>query len=256
MIFPVQKRVHFARNPLKEVSIQINFHEAIDLPTESVIQLKDSLKHEFPWTEKKEAQEVNIQADTGAVERKTSPVYEFYDVNRENILFVGSSAIGLRTRSYENWGNFFSKFLLLFDAPLIRECTDSISRIGLRYQDVIERSTLEIDPETPWGELLNPSLTGLFDCGVIARNLTANMTQTVINLGNKDEFVKLQTGIVENNKTKESCFIIDSDFSASGRFAHDRSAEFLSRFNTEARNLFRWSISDRLFELLQPVDYE
>lgn len=256
MIFPEQKRVHFKRNPLKEVSIQINFHEAIDLPTESVILLKESLARSFPWSEKKESKEVNINADTGKVENKSSPVYEFYDNNRENILFVSSYAIGLRTRTYTNWESFFKNFSLLFDASLIRECTGNISRIGLRYQDVIERSALEIDPKTPWGELLNPSLTGLFDCDVISKNLTGNMTQTVINLGDKNEFVKLQTGIVENNRTKESCFIIDSDFSVSGRIAHDRSTDYLSRFNTEARNLFRWSISDRLFELLQPVDYE
>lgn len=258
MPFDSKPRVKFNNDPLVEVVCQIVFVSRIkemDTPNK-LIQLHDSIKNLLPLFRKAKSVSLDVNTDTQKVSHTETVVYEFLTIDESVRVSISPDNMSFVTNRYESKENFFNyidavyKALdVIFEIPLIK-------RVGLRYQDVIQRSRLgEGFFDMPWNELLRGSLISIFEEDEIAKTtLLGAQSNFVIALGSisKDAKMNVKCSIVYHAETKEACFMIDSDYYTEEILAYDAALSFLHDANVKARDFFQWCIKPKLYDALLP----
>lgn len=160
--------------------------------------------------------------------------------------------MALATNQYQRWEEFQSNFKLAFEA-LLKEYTPVLfSRIGLRYLDVIRRSTLGLE-DRPWSELLQPHIAGVLATHDFDSEHILNTTQVIeMTLSNDYGRATIRHGFAIDKATGETCYLIDNDFFAEKIKDSNDVNDRLTQFNLRARRLFRWCITDKLHEAMEP----
>lgn len=72
-------------------------------------------------------------------------------------------------------------------------------RVGLRYQDIISRSTLGLK-RVSWSELLNPAIAGELNDLNLAQDVTERLTVTLLRLPEYHALVRIQHGLVGSQR--------------------------------------------------------
>lgn len=180
--------------------------------------------------------------------------YEFISEDEKWKVVLATEFLALSTPEYVRWEDFRRH---LNDA--VRALTEVyepafFSRIGLRYQNVIQRSKLGLPQSTNWFELLHPRATGLLASREAVGFVEDLQTQTLVKLGIGK--VTIRTGIVQAMDSQEECFLIDNDFFTEDKTKINDADGILGYFNRQSGSLFRWFIEERLHEAMhpQPVD--
>ncbi|KRS11213.1 hypothetical protein XM53_16610 [Roseovarius atlanticus] len=126
-------------------------------------------------------------------------------------------------------------------------------RIGLRYVNIIDRDELGLKDET-WSNLLRTRALGLLaDQDIPINDVTEQATTTVIKLN--EGKVAVRTGLSFVNNEEKPQFIVDSDFFFEEQVEGAEDAiRILGSYNRAAGNVFRWFITDRLHNHLEPTD--
>src|SRR5215211_2072469 len=149
MPFPEAPRVIYAHNPLVEVVCQFRFPPNLSIETELPANFQKNISKAYPlYTEKLELQiKMPEQADSEINQFINLP---FPTINRKNHQFLSSDEkwkinltrdfIAFSTVAYTRWEEFkehlispFELFVKIYEPPFL-------TRIGLRYRDVIVRS--------------------------------------------------------------------------------------------------------------------
>jgi uncharacterized protein (TIGR04255 family) len=125
------------------------------------------------------------------------------------------------------------------------------TRIGLRYQDLIQRSKLGLD-RTVWSALLRPAIAGELASPELAGTVEESFTQVLVRLPSESGQVRIRHGLAQVAGSDEECYLIDSDFYREGKVATDEASRTLDSFNRQSGRLFRWCITDRLHQAMEP----
>jgi uncharacterized protein (TIGR04255 family) len=262
MPFPISERVIYQKNPLVAVICQLRFPTILKIDSESPVAFQESIRQEYPIlrdnTEGQLQLPQQIQQQIPANLRNIlvpsgSKVYEFLSEDEDWVIGLTKDFIALTTHSYEKWDMFRDRLNSILEAFVSIYQPAFFSRIGLRYQNVIRRTDLELSVDTPWSELLESYIAGeLTDDSVseMVQDITKNL---LINLTDVAGQVRIQHGYVRDEDSQEICYLIDNDFFTRERIKIDAAYIILDKFNASNRNLFRWCNKDRLHDAMGPT---
>lgn len=254
MLLVDKPRVRFNKNPLIEVVAQFRFalvDDSVHKP-ETLISIHDRVRAELPLFNKVKSLDIHVNTETQSVEQVEQFVYEFSSLNGEIKLSFDGQALTCITNKYSSKENFFKYIFLFYEALVDILQVSQITRVGLRYKDVIQRSNLGPDlGNANWQELLNDSLIPLLINKDLGDSVSGFQNQFIINITEND---KLQANcfLAKHSKNKELCFVVDSDFYTEGVMGYDAAKDFLNRANVYARNFFQWCIKPKLYDALDP----
>jgi uncharacterized protein (TIGR04255 family) len=160
--------------------------------------------------------------------------------------------LALTERDYRRWERFREQMLLATQALEEVYHPAFYTRIGLRYQNVIDRIELDM-ADTPWSSLVNPAIVGILSRDEMSSIAEQVETRSLLRLDDEitGAFVMLRHGLVRR-KDGELAYSIDADFFTEERSDHDNAFRVLDRFNSLDGNLFRWAITEDLERALSP----
>lgn len=260
MPFPETDRVIYRRNPLEEVICQLRFPTILRIGQQTPADFQESVRDEYPlFAEQvggpgvlppdipREVQALLEQSLQAAAQR----IYEFLSADNKWKVTLTRDWVALSTHDYVRWEPFRERLARVREALVQHYQPAFLSRIGLRYRDVIKRSVLELHG-TAWSALLAPHIVGELAAGQVSDSIEHAAREVRIRLRGDRRRVMIRHGIARASPEAEECFVIDADFFTDTRTEPNNAGDVLSYFNQQAGRLFRWCICQRLHDAMGP----
>jgi len=261
MPFPEVKRVIYKKNPLDRVICQLRFPPILKIDAEIPAEFQDKVRTEFPnYSEKTEFKiepsprikgQIPVELLSQVLQSTSTKNYEFSSEDGQWKINLTRTFIALTAHKYERWENFKKKLEIPLTALNEIYSPVHFSRIGLRYMDVIQRSTLGLDGVS-WTELLQPHILGFLGSPEISEFVKNLESAYEIALSDKESTVRMVTRLVEDEDKSEICYMIDSDFFNSKKMSINDTISKLDYFNRRASRLIQWCITERLHKSMEP----
>ena len=260
MIFPETPRIIYSKNPLDEVICQLRFPTILGIEKDIPYEFQESIRKDFP--QYVEEEEFQIPLPGSSLENVPVELFELAknSINRKNFSFLSENSkwkinltrdfISISTVDYTRWEVFRDYFTPALDNFIRIYKPAYYSRIGLRYRDVICKSSLNLSNEK-WSELLHPSIIGLLGDDDLENHVQEISSNTLLDLGDDSSKVKIQNGFILL-KNEEKGFLIDSDFFSLNRTEIHDAMTKLDFFHECASRLIRWSITEKLHNTMEP----
>ncbi len=260
--FPESPRTVYGRNPLIEVICQLRFPPILRIAAEAPAAFQERIRADYPLLSEK-APGVNIELPPGvplalaemmkgALPRRKLSGYNFASADEKWKVTLTQDFLSLSTQQYTRWEHFREHLEGPLQALIAVYAPAFLIRIGLRYQDLIQKSRLGLPADTKWSELIKPYIAGVHAVPELAGAIEESICQLLISLPRFNGKVRLNYGIVRTGESDEDCFVIDNDFYTEERTKNDAVDGILSYFNRQSGNLFRWCIEERLRNAMEP----
>lgn len=257
MPFPDSSRVIYEKNPLSQVICQLRFPTILRIDSQLPVEFQEQIRNEYPILEEKVENPLNIPnmpAEIAQLIPETSrkPAFDFISADEEWIVSLTSSFLALTARNYVRWESFEEHLRAPFNALVEEYSPTFFTRIGLRYQNVIRKSTLNIDEQVPWSELLKPQIAGEMVSAEIESSIRERSSNVLVDLVENLGQVRIRHGLARIQDTDEIGYLIDNDFFTERRTDHGGTFSTLEQFHNRSGRLFRWCITERLHEAMEP----
>ena len=255
MSFPETNSFVYSKSPLRSVICQIRFPKILRIESEIPVAFQDHIRDSYPiFKEGSATQDVpQVPPEFQQLLNLQNPrAYEFLSRDEHWAVALTSDFLALTSKQYIRWLQFREQFQIPFKALDETYKPSFFSRIGLRYQDIIKKSAIGIDTKTPWKELLNPLIVGELSDDNVVYAIRERGVNILIELEGDLGVVRLRHGIGFDNSDGEQIYFIDSDFFVESQTETGDVFNVLDKFNNNARNLFRWCISDKLHSAMDP----
>ena len=262
MPFPDSERVIYRNNPLAQVICQLRFPTILRIDSELPAEFQERIRGQYPIFREKITgadqipEELTQQLPPAIVKSLFDTGNKAYEFATDDDLWIVSLTrdfLALTANEYTRWEQFRDHLHMPLGALKDIYAPAFFSRLGLRYQNVIQRSQLGLDG-IAWSALINPHLAGELSATEISEAVQETTRITLINLGDGQSQVRIRHGLVKKTDTNEVCYMIDSDFFTNRRAEVDNGFNILEIFNSTNRRLFRWCITDRLHHSMGPGD--
>jgi uncharacterized protein (TIGR04255 family) len=179
-----------------------------------------------------------------------STVWRFSTEDSAHIVELSKDSLTMVAHKYGRWEEFLGFFSAPLAAFLDLYKPPFFTRIGLRYQDIIERSKLKLDG-IKWSALLKPEVLGeLREAGIEGQAVEA-FRNLLLTLPERNAKVRLQHGFAEIEGSKEQAYLIDCDFFVERTEIGDAN-QILEYFHGNAASYFRWCITEKLHSAMDP----
>ena len=254
MPFPHSERVIYSRNPLEVVIAQIRFPPLLSIEAEVPARFQERIRHQYPLFSEPSPFGAGLQIPLDVM-RLVRPAfnatrnYQFASENDQWTLTLSKESMALACNSYRQWEEFRSHFSPSTHALVEQYSPSFLTRIGLRYRNVIRRSALGLDG-VPWSQLLEPRIAAELD-SPISEDVEESNHQILVELSDIGGKVRIFHGIVKA-ADGEPCYVIDNDFFSEEKMEIRDAESKLDDFNRKSGSLFRWCIKDQLHESLGP----
>lgn len=262
MPFPEEERVIYQKNPLAEVICQIKFPPILRIDAELPAQFQERIRQAYPQFQEKQMSEGEIALPPEMAQllkselfaRRGRAAYDFVSSDGGWTVSLTRDFLSLSTRKYRRWEEF--KEYLKEPLQTLKDVYSPsyVSRVGLRYRDLIRRHTLGLET-VAWSELLKPHIAGVLASAAVEQEVTQSVSEIVLGLESHDGVVHIQHGMVNaKNQSKEEviAYLIDSDFFTEKKTEVSDVITVLDYFNRQAGNLFKWCITERLHTAMEP----
>jgi len=258
---PDSPRVVYARNPLIEVLCQVRFPSILKIGVEAPAAFQERIRGEYPILIEKPMGLVEMgmgvppaisQALRNILPNGRDIVYEFASADERWKVTLTKDFLALSTSAYQRWEEFRAHLKSPMEALIAVYSPSFFIRVGLRYQDLIRRSALNITG-ADWSNLIKPQMAGALGVSEVAQAIETSFSQVLIRFPHFNAKVRVNFGIVRTPEVDEDCFLIDSDFNTEERTEIADVDQILSYFNRQSGRLFRWCIEDRLHEAMEPA---
>ncbi len=256
MPFPDSPRVLFGKNPLEEVVCQLRFPPILRVDAESagLASFQERVRQRFPLyrrTVMPLPMGLNIPPQfLQAMAGGSAGAHEFVSADEVWQLSLTRDFLALTTRRYTEWSDFKARLQDPVEALCDVFSPTFFQRIGLRYRDRIDRASLGLS-DVPWRELLVASVIGELGDDTIGPYVEHVARELVVRLSDDAGRVRIVHGLQRENEV--SAYIIDSDFFLEGNLEKGAVAHALDAFNRRAGRLFRWCITRRLHDAMEPM---
>ncbi len=255
MPFPPSERIVFRINPLIEVICQLRFPQILDIGVSQPAAFQNLVRSQYPIY-RRDDQAVGMPPELAGLLNQlpftiqAQPVHRFSTADEAWTISLAPEFLALSARKYHHWEEFRAQL----DAA--RVALEQIyspafySRVGLRYQDQIDRGVLGLQGER-WSELLSPSFLNLLGSDDVRDDVVQITTQVLVNIADVPQGrAQIRHGLQSRGPGADDLYIIDVDY-----FTDERSTEYdlgavLTHFNKLAGDLFRWAITPKLIEAL------
>ena len=259
MSIPSSPRVVFRRNVLANVLCQLKFPPVLSIMAKEPAGFQDRIREQYPLYSQDQgiAFPPELKALLG---RANFPSvgdhlrHSFQNADASSSIFLTKEFLAIETTKYKRWELFSTEIERAAKALQEEYHPAFYSRIGLRYQDVIDRSTIPGLESVPWHELISPNFIGMLGHEDIRPSIAEQTTQSLISLDElPGAFVRVVHGIPKlAGDGRQNVFNFDADFFIEGRVEHHDVEKIVSTFHLVAGNLFRWAITPRLYDALEP----
>lgn len=123
------------------------------------------------------------------------------------------------------------------------------SRVGLRYQDAIDKTELGLSKE-PWERLLSQAIVGPLGDPGVSHDVVGQQGEILFGLTEVEGAYATLRHRLERNQEGKEVYVIDSDFFTDQKTRDEQIFHVLDTFNRFAGYLFRWAITPRLAQAL------
>lgn len=260
--FPDSERVVYGRNPLIEVICQLRFPPILRIAAEPPVAFQERIRNEYPLLSEK-FPEVNIEMPSGVppallellkgtVPKRKLMGYDFASADEKWKVSLTRDFLSLSTSQYTRWEHFREHLEGPLQALIAVYAPAFFTRVGLRYQDLIQKSRLGLPTTTKWSELIKPHIAGVHGVPELEGAVEESQGQLLISLPEFEGKVRINYGIVQTVESDEKCFLIDGDYYSEQRTKTNAVDGILTYFNKQSGRLFRWCIEDRLQAAMEP----
>lgn len=257
-LFPETPREHYAKAPLVQVVCQLRFPKLLRIESQAPAEFQESIRKVYPLMRQDQAIPFGIPADLSAFLSQQIPQSSFQFVTEDQSYTAALSAdsVSLTTERYTNWETFELHLVPILEALVSIYKPSFYSRLGLRYQDIIDRNSLGIK-DLSWRELLRPELLAELVVPAFHDNLE-NVANRLLRVRNPDGSgsVLLRHGLAAPTPTGELPYLIDIDFFTEQKTETANAIDVVRHYNRLAGRAFRWCITEKLRLALQPEPME
>ena len=254
-LFPPSPRVIYSKAPLIQVICQLRFPSLLSIESKPPGDFQERIRRHFPLLEKAtNPVPVEFPAEiVRMIQAQVSPTsYQFMTEDRFSTVTLTPDSLALSTTDYDQWEHFRDQLRVPLAALIDIYDPSFFSRIGLRYQDAIDRAALGLE-DIPWSRLLRKDILGELALPQFEANLEQVANSTIrIKLPDGSGSLILRRGLVNLQERKEICYMIDFDFFAEEKTEVADAESTLDHFNAMAGDAFRWCITDTLRDALGP----
>jgi uncharacterized protein (TIGR04255 family) len=257
MAFPESERVVYEVHTLNQVICQLTFPPILAIGSEAPAAFQDRIRNEYPLYQRQETPQVPKEiSDLLAnlpVRPPASVVHHFSTADEKRVIALGPESVSVTETDYDEWP------ALRPQIEIAKRALEEIyqpafySRVGLRYQDVLDRDVLGL-AHRAWSDLLNPALTGFLGAeeAEIRESVTEQWETTVVRLDPPvaGGAVRVQHGLATAEGESKVVYLLDADYFTNTRQEGAAVLDILDHFRREAGNLFRWAISPLLDDAL------
>jgi len=260
MTFPDSLRVIYEKNPLAEVICQLKFPRILRIDSELPAAFQENIRSEYPnFAQSAVLNLAQLPPDIArlvGLERAIGATsYEFASADGAWKVTLTSEFLALVTSKYRRWEDFKTHLQVPLQALATVYAPAFLSRIGLRYQDVVKRSVLGLH-DVPWSELLQSQVLGELIEPWIEVDAIQAVRNLLLRVNEQDDRVQIQHGFATTGQDPEQCYLIDCDFFVEQQTEPRNATATLDRLNKESGKLFRWCIQDRLHAAMEPRNAE
>ena len=258
MPFPSSEREVYQRNPLQEVICQLRFPTILQVTVEKPAQFQNAIRDRYPLYAEENAtglpkEVVDILAGLPVPKVVQQPVYKFLTKDETRFIALSQDSIAVSEKEYQRWEHFREEIKSAASAFQTIYNPAFYTRIGLRYQDVLDRDELGLH-DRQWAELLNPSFIGELGDPALIDEVDDIRTISLVRLPEVHKgFVRIVHGLAKTDDTKKQVYVIDIDFYTEERSELGDAFQILNIFNRWGGKLFRWAISQTLRDALGPT---
>lgn len=254
---PEVDRVLFDQAPLVFTLVQIRYPATLRFGEQSSLaKLQDVLAGDYPNA--RPEQQFSLAVNVGGVQQNQSgqTLWRFSTLDDTWSVVVGQDAVTIEARAYENIDRFSNRIRDVFGAIETHLRPTHQLRLGLRY---INEFRYE-DGETmgTWKELLNEELLGL--SGRLGESVDHSFHEVRARTG--DGVLVIHHGLLRGSlvnmagaPTKNRpYYLLDLDYFDEAPVVWDveQVIERVRNWNDTMYRLFRWSLTDKLFQHLGP----
>ena len=244
---------------MAEVICQLRFPAILRIDSELPAKYQELLRGEYPIFAEAQSPNVKLNLDPQIAQIMGLPpslrggrsTFEF--ISQDNLwkVTLTRESFAISTRAYEKWEDFKTHLNTPLNALIEEYAPAFITRIGLRYQDIIQRSELGLEG-VEWSKLLNPHIAAELSSPDIANEIIGCTNQIRLRLGDEGSSITLNHGLVATDKD-EVCYLVDSDFFTEQKTEVQDVIPKLDDFNRHSGRLFRWCIAEELHNALGPI---
>ncbi len=260
MPIPDSPRVIYGNNPLREVICQLRFPTILAISADSPVAFQEVVRRAgYPIYETDAAGEAEIPSEVTQRLRiefvPVEPDHRFSSEDAKRMIALSKDFLAVTDRNYREWSDFRDDLLELARQAFEAQFEPTYySRVGLRYRNIVKRAELGLE-DVPWSELVNPSLAGILGDKHVSEDISTLQATVLLSLTDEVEGgqLRLRHGLVTASPEEAPAYLVDADFYVQDRRNPDDVPTILATFNELAGRLFRWAITPRLHEVLDPA---
>lgn len=263
MLFSNENRCLYAHPTTHEVICQLRFPTILSIESREPADFQEEIRSRFPlYTQRKESGPATIIQRSGAAPelQAPQPVTNYTFVTGDHLwkLNLTKNFISLSTLHYTGWEDF-AAVLDQALAAFIRVYQPAFfERIGLRYRNIISRSTLGLE-EHAWTDLLHSAYLGALAEDDVTATMVKRMA-TDLELAFSESCrarIHAEPTHLKSRETnrpeEEEKFLLDMDLSMQGNISAQLAAGALETLHSHSTRIFRGAISDTLHEAMKPL---
>ena len=247
-------RVVYEKNPLAEVICQVRFPRLLSVEAAGPAKLQDAILTRFPLLEEQDSFAIMLGPQGADFGSKPGKSYIFLTQDRRWKFAVSPGSFSLSTEDYNDWNEFSEQLSSVIQQFFNSYSPALLSRVGLRYRDIIDRERLGIGSRH-WKNLINPQLLGIMAETLIPEEAYSN-SHSIYRWDFETVSLLLQHGFVGRiggGPSKAYMFDIDYFIEKERPFSETNVVAVAEALHAYAGPLFRWAISDELHNALKPT---
>lgn len=262
MKLPDYERVIYQRNPLIEVVCQLRFPTILKISNQEPVDFQEEVRFEYPLFEVDKsismpAELFKLVQQIGSSLTIQNTTYNFKSEDLKWQLSINKDFIAIATTEYEVYEKFKAKFKKAVEIFEKIYKPSFYSRVGLKYQNLIIRSNLNLQ-DKEWSELIPFHIAAELHRPELSSSVKALIKN--LELITDGGQIKFNHGLViaqdPDNNVEEPAYLLDADFFTEGKIGKEDVWTILDKFKQSAGRLFRWSITDELHKAMEPKPIE
>lgn len=250
--FPSTEHKQLGNPPLREVVCQVHFPVVLKIAEGIPADFQDRVRNRFPDYETEQA--LLVESIPGKAVRPAGikpPVHRFRNLEASDMVSLAVDNYSVSTNDYQSWNDLAANIQMATDAVLDVYQIQYAMRIGLRYINVFDEETTGLKNLVPdILSIFRPELTQLISMGVFD-SPHQGMTHILSNY--EDGVFSFRSGIIQNQETQNSVFVLDFDCYTEGRVElnTEHLLQLCDHYHATIYNAFRWSIKEDKLNLFK-----
>lgn len=244
-------RVRYLRSTLREVIYQVRFPKILKLTDGAPVAFQELIMGEFP-NYNVQKNETLVEVNGKAQQKVSENNHSFISQSGKTKINLTSTFIAISTLEYDRWEKLREKIKTVIDKFYTCYNIPGIQRIGLRYQNIITRSKLELE-NISWSELLDTKILGPL---ANHEELTTRY-ETVFEIKNRENcFTSRHFKLVKDQPDNELSFLLDCDYYYAGFFPKESVIRLSDELHVLSQHFIQDTHREILLTAMQPQELE